>query len=371
MESADTGRVLKAGCSDDKAWRDRCEYWTGLPTEKKHRGRPPRHSNKPLVLTGHGMRLSVDQGTLLVKSGFSYYPQKQEERRFFPGDREMPSRIVVVDGNGSITFDVLGWLSEQGVPLIRVDWRGNVTTVVSNSYGPDPKLVQAQLAAQSKERAMKIAISLLSDKFRNCVKTLQELPHSGDKLRAITKQKREIEELACRPPKTINGLLGIEGRAAFAYFLAWQKVPLQWKGLGRRPIPKDWHQIGPRTSANGKVGVNRHASHPVNAMLNYAYAVLESHVRTEIVTQGYDPTIGYLHTHQKDRAALVFDLMEPLRPVVDLVMLKFVQSQVFQAADFTLKTDGVCMLNPELARHMARLLLTEFSGNGVVRIPFR
>jgi CRISPR-associated protein Cas1 len=166
------------------------------------------------------------------------YPQKQEERRFFPGDRETPSRILVVDGNVSITFDVLGWLSEQGVPLIQVDWRGNVTTVVSNSYGPDPKLVQAQLTAQSKERAMKIAISLLSEKFRNCVKALQELPHSGDKLRAITKQKREIEGLVETPPKTINGLLGIEGRAAFAYFLAWQEVPLQWKGLGRRPIPK-------------------------------------------------------------------------------------------------------------------------------------
>jgi CRISPR-associated protein Cas1 len=83
------------------------------------------------------------QGTLLVKNGFTHYPQKQEERRFFPGAREMPSRILVLDGNGSITFDVLGWLSEQGVPLIRVDWRGNVTTVVSNSYGPDPRLVKA------------------------------------------------------------------------------------------------------------------------------------------------------------------------------------------------------------------------------------
>jgi CRISPR-associated protein Cas1 len=136
-------------------------------------------------------------------------------------------------------------------------------------------------------------------------------------------------------------------------------VPLQWKGIGRRPIPKDWLQIGPRTSANGRVGVNRHASHPVNAMLNYAYAILESHVPTEIVTLGYDPTIGYLHTHQKDRAALVFDLMEPLRPVVDRVVLEFVQSQTFQRADFTIRHDGVCRLNPELVKHISRLVENE------------
>jgi len=96
----------------------------------------------------------------------------------------------------------------------------------------------------------------------------------SERPRAITKQKREIQELAEDPPKTINGLLGVEGRAAFAYFLAWQKVSIQWKGLSRRPIPKHWHQVGPRTSANGDVGVNRNASHPVNAILNYAYAIL-------------------------------------------------------------------------------------------------
>jgi CRISP-associated protein Cas1 len=340
-----------------KLWADRCCEWSDLPTRAKYRGRPPRHINNPLVLTGHGMRLRVNQGALLVKGGFTHFPQSVQEFRFFPGDRLMPSRIVVLDGDGSITFDVLGWLSEQNVPLIRIDWRGNVTTVVSNNYGPDPKCVRAQIAAQTKERAMKIAISLISAKFRNSIETLKILPHSGNKLRAITKQKREIQEIAENPPKTINGLLGVEGRAAFSYFFAWQKVPLAWRGINRYPIPSDWHQIGPRTSSNGKVGVNRHASHPINAILNYAYGVLESYVRTEIVTEGYDSTIGYLHTHQKDRAALVFDLMEPVRPIVDRTIVEFAQAHIFSPMDFVIKTDGVCRLNPQLARHVVALTL--------------
>jgi CRISP-associated protein Cas1 len=61
-------------------------------------------------------------------------------------------------------------------------------------------------------------------------------------------------------------------------------------------------------------GRNRHATHPLNAMLNYAYAVLESQVRIATVAQGLDPTIGYLHTSRHSRVALVYDLMEPLRP---------------------------------------------------------
>ena len=65
----------------------------------------------------------------------------------------------------------------------------------------------------------------------------------------------------------------------------------------------------------------------MNAILNYAYAVLESHVRIEVISRGYDPTIGYLHAFEKYRAALVCDLMEPLRPVVDRAVLEFVQQQ--------------------------------------------
>jgi CRISPR-associated protein Cas1 len=43
-------------------------------------------------------------------------------------------------------------------------------------------------------------------------------------------------------------------------------------------------------------GRNRHATDPVNAMMNYAYAVLESQVLTATVAAGLDPTIGYLHS---------------------------------------------------------------------------
>jgi hypothetical protein len=62
------------------------------------------------------------------------------------------------------------------------------------------------------------------------------------------------------------------------------------------------------------------------------------------------PAISYLHLYRKDRPALVFDLMEPLRPIVDRT------SHTFYPADFTIRSDGVCRLNPELARYVAYLV---------------
>jgi hypothetical protein len=34
---------------------------------------------------------------------------------------------------------------------------------------------------------------------------------------------------------------------------------------------------------------NRNAAHPVNAILNYAYASLESEIRIKAISVGYDP----------------------------------------------------------------------------------
>jgi CRISPR-associated protein Cas1 len=96
----------------------------------------------------------------------------------------------------------------------------------------------------------------------------------------------------------------------------------------------------------------------VDAILNYAYAALESQVRIQIVSAGYDPTIGFLHTGRvgRRRHGFVLDLMEPLRPIVDRKVLEFVQAHTFHRADFTIRFDGVCRLNPEMGRQVVRAI---------------
>jgi CRISPR-associated endonuclease Cas1 len=142
----------------------------------------------------------------------------------------------------------------------------------------------------------------------------------------------------------------------FAYFNAWYNFPIRWKGIDRNPIPDEWHQIGRRSSKLGSTShPNRFATHPINAMLNYAYGVLESQVRMQVVATGLDPTIGVLHGNFGGKHRLVYDLMEPIRPFVDRKILEFVQSRTFHPADFTLSNTGLCRLNPELARNVVRL----------------
>ena len=84
--------------------------------------------------------------------------------------------------------------------------------------------------------------------------------------------------------------------------------------------------------------------------MNYAYSTLESEIRIKAISDGYDPTIGIMHEGRDGSSKFVFDLMEPERPRVDRVVLDFVKGHVFDPADFVIRNDGVCRLNPEMAR---------------------
>lgn len=70
------------------------------------------------------------------------------------------------------------------------------------------------------------------------------------------------------PPTTYEAIRMIEARGAAMYFSGWQDQPMKWKGLSRGPIPQDWPRCGFRSGILSSG--NRHASHRVNAMLNYA-----------------------------------------------------------------------------------------------------
>ena len=80
----------------------------------------------------------------------------------------------------------------------------------------------------------------------------------------------------------------------------------------------------------------------------------------QIIADGYDPTVGFLHTYSVDRPALVFDLMEPQRPIVDRKVLEFARAHIFHSADFTIRSDGVCRLNPGMARRVVGHLIVTF-----------
>jgi CRISP-associated protein Cas1 len=340
---------------ENTEWAERSEFWRTLEP-KKGRGQPRKFKyREPLILCGHGIRLRVDHNTLLIRNGLTHYPQKAEEIRYFPGDPNLPDRIVILDGSGGISFDALNWIAEQRIEFIRLDWRGSASSIGGKSgYSANPQLAWAQQGIRGTKRQIEIARWLIASKFEASISTLKNaIPKSGIREIAIVRIQRQIAEI--RNPRnsiSMSRLLGIEGHCAGAYFEAWHGIPLNWTGSRRKPIPPYWSEISPRSMVWRRRA--RNARHPINAMLNYGYGILANQVRSAVVASGLDPSIGIIHGNSQNPNPLVYDLMEPLRPSVDAAILVFSQSHKFASGDFTINKWGGCRLNPELARCVTR-----------------
>jgi CRISPR-associated protein Cas1 len=90
----------------------------------------------------------------------------------------------------------------------------------------------------------------------------------------------------------------VEAQAAKAYWRAWR--PASASEFRRDPD----------------------AGEPLNAMLNYGYAVLRAAVARALVSSGLNPALGIHHANRSNAFCLADDLMEPLRPLVDSRVLR-------------------------------------------------
>ena len=65
----------------------------------------------------------------------------------------------------------------------------------------------------------------------------------------------------------------------------------------------------------------------INTFLNYGYAIVRATVARALVGAGFHPSIGLHHHNQYNSLCLADDLMEPLRPIVDLLVYKNLREQ--------------------------------------------
>ncbi len=125
---------------------------------------------------------------------------------------------------------------------------------------------------------------------------------------------------------TLVTLRGHEGAAARAYFGAMAGVmppALGFTGRNRRP-PRD----------------------PVNACLSLGYTLLHAQAVQACAVTGLDPLLGFYHRPSFGRESLASDLIEALRPAVDLWVWELLRSRTLCEDHFSTAAQdgGACLL---------------------------
>lgn len=85
-----------------------------------------------------------------------------------------------------------------------------------------------------------------------------------------------------------------------------------------------------------------------NAMLNYIYTILRAGTARAIMAAGLHPSLGLSHRQRGNAFALADDLMEPFRPLADLIVHDLVRK-------------GVHEVDRETKPELARILVTDMS----------
>ena len=83
-----------------------------------------------------------------------------------------------------------------------------------------------------------------------------------------------------------------------------------------------------------------------NVMLNYGYSVLRAATARAVCSAGLTPALGIHHRNRKNPFALVDDLMEPFRPLVDQTVRRLLHADGREHTDLT----------PDLKRKLAHVL---------------
>jgi CRISPR-associated protein Cas1 len=167
----------------------------------------------------------------------------------------------------------------------------------------------------------------------------------------------------------MQDVLACEAEHAGVYWRRWKGQEMRFKGP---PVPDGWHTFHARARSwrTGKLGEtgkqfsNRFALHPMNAMLNYAGAIIAAQCARACAGLGLDPAFGVLHSARPGMAALAWDTFELLRAPLDAAVFSFASRRVYEAGEFAIVPD------PKPHLRFSSSLARELAGHVMRRVTF-
>jgi hypothetical protein len=102
----------------------------------------------------------------------------------------------------------------------------------------------------------------------------------------------------------------------------------------------------------------RNAANPLNAILNYLYALLDVETRIALIGRGLDSGLALFHADEANRQSLAEDVMESVRPHVDAFVLNLTRTRTSSAKDFAETRQGACRLSWSLAQELSQTMAT-------------
>ena len=277
-----------------------------------------RDDLRPLYLNSQGFRVGKSGEVIQVKDGDTL---KQEIRL---GEVSQ----INLFGNVQLSTQAVQSFCAAEVPVCYFSQGGWFYGITNGLNARNVFLRHRQFVSAGHEStALRLARNLVAGKVRN-QRTLLQRNHI-EPPQAALRQLKILAEKA-ETASELEGLLGIEGSAARAYFS-------EFAGMLKSGEDNDSaHRGRPTEFCFDFTQRNRRPPRdPVNALLSLAYSILVKDLTITCYALGFDPYWGFYHQPRFGRPALALDLMEPFRPLIaDSVVLTAINTGMVTTADF-------------------------------------
>jgi CRISP-associated protein Cas1 len=286
-----------------------------------------RASPRVLVLGAYAA-LRVRGGALEIEHG----PHDERVTIRIDIDADAKPHTILFDSHGEfLTGEAIRWCARYSINLALPGGPGRIITMVESALETntntmtrmrdiDPSIVRAQCAADPVKIARQIVRAKIGAELNATIPDAET-------------RKREFKEwdIKLNSARSVAEIMIVESRAAASYWRTFRDAGLRERKNGN--LPRSWLRFAQRNKGAAFLG-NQHASHPINAMLNYAYIVEAGRLAKALAARGLALPIGYLHSDKKGRNSLVWDAIEPLRPSIDAKVFAFVEAHEFARCDF-------------------------------------
>ena len=258
------------------------------------------------VLSGYGCGVSVSEQKLVLKNGIDVFTKNQEIEEFIPAT--IPYSRIVICGKA-------GYLSTKAIQLLAAN---HINTIFLDSFG---NLVSCLHGVMSSFTGISRRMGQY-DTFRDEIKVLQlqknliisKLESQLNFVDNNTKEK--ISQYLKKIPncKSYKEIIVIEAKAGIAF-----------RQFYVEQFDKKYNYHSRKNA--GRKNKPRYATNVINALLNYGYSVLYSEISRQIHAQGLDPYYGFYHKSHESEQALVYDLAEPYRVLIESTVLEFSKTE--------------------------------------------
>jgi len=276
------------------------------------------------------MQLVLDTHNIALRQrNKSFYITAGKERRMIS-----PLKVssIAVISPCTLTSAAVLLAVEHKIPIIFFDHSGEPDAQVwSTRFGNLAELRRAQVLFAMTDDSAAWAAEVYALKTAGQMDNLRWMQAKSAELpkthAALQKAIEAMIPLAAQLPEKARAadpfvaLMGAEGALARHYWPAWGGTAPTGFGFSTRS--------------------RRPALDPHNAALNYLYGMLYNAVESAVLAAGMDPMFGIMHADEFGAPTLVFDLIEPFRPMADRLLIQLLYDGTLDARHFEPYQGGI------------------------------